>query len=286
MAELRKIKGFIDLISKNRVNDKHDFKNFADRLSKFLLPATNEILTPITRLMTKILIRADDLPGKFAFLPIIYPAVESYPSKPLADAGCKQVFPKIAEFHLPRLAISFKVATFLNDCVGICLKVTFPLNYKLHFKFRMAKAVPKKFRKNKHRFSTPKKESKTVQPKPQIRPIFKPEEVQTIFDLLKNFFAETQHASLHQVLKTGNSTDEPLLFLDCGNRLADAFKQLINAGIITGCEKKELENWIFKNFRYRNNQKFKEFSTRYLNDIVSSNDDDCSNPILNVTRDK
>ncbi|MHB1179085.1 MAG: hypothetical protein ACYCZO_12235 [Daejeonella sp.] len=125
------------------------------------------------------------------------------------------------------------------------------------------------------------KEDKQV--KQTMNPIFKPEHIPTIFELLKDFFSMEQQAQLKKVLETGGETSDTLLFLDTGNRLADAFKQLINADVITGCQKKELESWIQRNFKYRYRQEIKSFTPRYLNDIISTLKDKCQKPILSVT---
>ncbi len=129
-------------------------------------------------------------------------------------------------------------------------------------------------------------ETKTEQDTFVIKPVLKPEAVQTVFDILKDFFSTEQQNELKQVLETGNNTNNPLIFLDNGNRLADAFKQLKKADIITGCEQKELENWIGKNFKYRYRQVIKEYTPRYLNDIISTNKVKCQSPLLNVRIEK
>lgn len=120
----------------------------------------------------------------------------------------------------------------------------------------------------------------------EIKPVLKPEAVQTVFDILKDFFSTEQQSELKQLLETGNNTGKHLIFLDNGNRLADAFKQLKNTDIITGCEKKELEIWIGKNFKYRYRKEIREYKPRYLNDIISTNKDKCQNPLLNVTTER
>jgi hypothetical protein len=121
---------------------------------------------------------------------------------------------------------------------------------------------------------------------PEIKPIFNSEAINTIFDLLKDFFSKEHQSQLNEILQTGNIADDKLFFLDNGNRLADAFKQLIKADIITGCEQKELETWIQKNFCYRYRNNIKEFTPRYLNDIISTNKEKCQKPVLNVKQDK
>ena len=132
-------------------------------------------------------------------------------------------------------------------------------------------------------------EKKTKQEKPnielpKIKPIFKPDSIPIIYDALKNFFSPEDSIQLEIIIKTGETSNKPLLFLDYGNRLADAFKQLYNTDFITGCQKKELENWISKNFTFRYKNKVKLFKFRYLNDIISSNNDSCKRPILNVKK--
>jgi len=129
-------------------------------------------------------------------------------------------------------------------------------------------------------------EKKAEQGTIEMKPAFNTEAVQIVFDILKDFFSKEQQNELKQVLETGNNAAEHLIFLDNGNRLADAFKQLKKADIITGCKQQELENWIYKNFKYRYRKMIKEYSTRYLNDIISTNKDKCQNPLLNVKKDK
>lgn len=119
-----------------------------------------------------------------------------------------------------------------------------------------------------------------------IKPIFKPETIQNIFDLLKDFFNTVHQKLFKDILVTGNDVSEQLIFLDHGNRLADAFKQFIKADIITGCNQRELEGWIYRNFKYKNRKEINSFTQRYLNDIISTNKDLCKNPILNVRMEK
>ena len=121
---------------------------------------------------------------------------------------------------------------------------------------------------------------------PEIKPIFSPEKIDTVFKLLKDFFSKNQQPLLRKILETGDDASEFLIFLGNGNRLADAFKQLIKADVITGCHQKELENWIGKNFKFRYRKKIKAFTPRYLNSIISTNKDLCRHPILNVTKQK
>lgn len=128
--------------------------------------------------------------------------------------------------------------------------------------------------------------SRKAQVLPNIVPIFTPEYIPQIFDLLKGFFSLPNQNELLKILQTGGNASKCLLFSDSGSRLADAFKQLYDCDIIKGCQKKELENWISQNFQYRYRDKVTKFTPRYLNDIISSNKDKCQKPILNIKLEK
>ncbi len=129
-----------------------------------------------------------------------------------------------------------------------------------------------------HQQNETKTEHKTI----EIKPVIKAEDVIIVFDILKNFFCVEEQDELKQLLETGNNAIHHLIFLDNGNRLADAFKQLKKADIITGCQQKELEKWISNNFKYKYRKEIKEYTHRYLNDIISTNKDKCQKPLLNV----
>jgi len=124
------------------------------------------------------------------------------------------------------------------------------------------------------------------QTKPEIKPIFNLPSIPVIFDILQDFFSPAHQVLLKFILETGDDASEQLIFLDNGNRLADAFKQLKDSDIITGCKKIELEDWIYRNFQFRNRKQITKFKPRYLSDIISTDKDKCQNPILNVSKDK
>ncbi len=119
-----------------------------------------------------------------------------------------------------------------------------------------------------------------------IKPIFNPDYIPVIFDYLKCFFSPVHQKIFFNLLKKGGDSDEPLIFLDNGNRLADSFKQLYDCEIITGCDKKELEGWISRNFMYKHRRSIVSFRPKYLNTIISTNNDTCRNPVLNVLKEK
>jgi len=129
-------------------------------------------------------------------------------------------------------------------------------------------------------------ENKDDQPIPSIRPKFLTEFIPQIFEILKDYFSQEDQAKLLKLLETGGNAEKPLLFIDNGSRLADAFKQLFDCGMVIGCQKKEFEEWICKNFHYRYRDVIKVFTKRYVADIISSSKDKCQKPILNVKQEK
>ena len=66
--------------------------------------------------------------------------------------------------------------------------------------------------------------------------------------------------------------DNMLLFNENGFSLADAFKKLKNGEIIIGCEKKDLVEWIIRNFKYkkRGTNEYGSFNRRTLTDYIYS----------------
>jgi hypothetical protein len=129
-------------------------------------------------------------------------------------------------------------------------------------------------------------ENKAEQNLPSIRPTFLPEFIPQVFHILKDFFSRTDQPVLLKLLETGGNSEKRLLFIDNGSRLADSFKQLFDCGIVIGCQKKEFEDWICKNFHYRYRNVVKAFTKRYIADIISSSKDKCQKPILNVKQEK
>lgn len=117
-------------------------------------------------------------------------------------------------------------------------------------------------------------------------PVFNPDIIEPVYNILKPHFVPEQHTQLNDLLTTGNTAGR-LHFRSAGNRLADAFKQLIKAGLITGCTQIELETWIAQHFTYINNKTKLQaaFKQKYLNDIISTGKDKCQKPLLNVKID-
>lgn len=117
-------------------------------------------------------------------------------------------------------------------------------------------------------------------------PSFNQEYIDEILNILKPHFPNEQHDELARILQTGSDAKNILNFLGNGNRLADGFKQLKDADIITRCTKKELEKWILNKFSYRFRNEKKRYTAKYLNDIISTTKDKCQKPLINVFLDK
>lgn len=129
-------------------------------------------------------------------------------------------------------------------------------------------------------------EKRNELPLPAIRPNFLAEFIPQVFEILKDFFSRSDQPEFLKLLETGGNAEKPLLFIDNGSRLADAFKQLFDCGMVIGCQKKEFEEWICNNFQYRYRNLVKVFTKRYVADIISSSKDRCQKPILNVKQEK
>ncbi len=119
----------------------------------------------------------------------------------------------------------------------------------------------------------------------EIKPIIKSDLILPIYNLLRERFSKNDHEELNNVLSNGCIAPEKLLYNGAGNQLADVFRQLYNNQIITGCTKKILEEWIYKNFKYIHLDTTNHFSLRYLNDIISCKETKCKNPIMRVEYD-
>jgi hypothetical protein len=73
--------------------------------------------------------------------------------------------------------------------------------------------------------------------------------------------------------------------LSYGNSLAYAFRQLYKTFQITGCQQEELAAWIKRNFHYLSGYITKEYTTKYLEITISTDNHRCKNPIMEVHKD-
>ncbi len=125
-------------------------------------------------------------------------------------------------------------------------------------------------------------ETKTEQETIEMKPVLKPEAVQMVFDILKDFFSPEQQTELKQIIETGNKANKKLLFKGNGNRLTDTFKKLIEHDFITGCQKQDLINWIISNFTFTQQNKVKAFVYDTVEKTISRNYYPCKSPLIEI----
>ncbi|WP_299756727.1 hypothetical protein [uncultured Pontibacter sp.] len=104
-------------------------------------------------------------------------------------------------------------------------------------------------------------------------PYFTPSVANAICEALKPHFKVEHHEDLKTLLKTGKTANnKPLLFINNGNLLADAFNVLFENSFITKCIKKQLKEWIIQNFEYQADGKdVKHFTVPYLDKVMVKN---------------
>lgn len=124
--------------------------------------------------------------------------------------------------------------------------------------------------------------AETEQETVEIKPVLKPEAVQTVFEIIKDFFSTEQQPDLKQVIETGNIASKKLLFKGNGNRLTDTFKKLIEHDFITGCQKQDLINWIISNFTFTQQNKVKAFIYDTVEKTISRNYYPCKSPLIEI----
>jgi len=116
----------------------------------------------------------------------------------------------------------------------------------------------------------------------EIKPVFKPEAVQIVFDIIKDFFTPEQQIDLKNVIETGCIANEKLIFKGNGNRLTDTFKKLIEYDIITGCQKQDLIQWTVANFKFTKGDKASPFIEDTVEKIISRNFYPCKSPLIKI----
>jgi len=119
-----------------------------------------------------------------------------------------------------------------------------------------------------------------------IKPIFAPDSVEFIYNVLVDSFSKEHQPELKRILTTGDNSNELLLFKDNGNRLMDVFKKLFEHNNIIGCQKKDLALWIVRNFLYQHRDYSKHFSDDYVKKGISRNDYPCKFPLIEIKNGK
>ena len=110
----------------------------------------------------------------------------------------------------------------------------------------------------------------------------KPDFIQPLFDVIKDFFSIEHQLKLREILDKGNNSSEKLIFKDNGNRLSDTFKKLIDHDILIGIQKQELIYWIMNNFKFTHNGNVKDYLYDTVEKIISRNDYPCKKPIIEI----
>lgn len=116
----------------------------------------------------------------------------------------------------------------------------------------------------------------------EIKPAVIPEQVQHVYDILKDFFSTEEQTELKTILETGNNATTKLLFKANGNRLTDTFKKLIENDFIIGCEKQDLIKWIISNFNYFHRKAIKDYTPDTVEKTISRNDNPCKRPLIRI----
>jgi hypothetical protein len=160
------------------------------------------------------------------------------------------------------------------------VKATIKSNHSLNdgILFNYKEALNDLIKENNPQQPEMKTEPETI----EMKPVLKPEAVQIVFDIIKDFFCTEQQIELKKILETGNNTSKKLLFNDKGNRLNDTFKKLIEHDFIIGCQKQDLINWIISNFSFLRNKTVTEFKPDTVEKTISRNYYPCKSPLIEI----
>jgi len=178
---------------------------------------------------------------------------------------------------------NYKIALKLAEQIGN-EKICFALMAKIRFLVSKTFTPIKQADVDTRDLTPQRTETKTEQAIIEMKPVLKPEAVQIVFDIIKDFFSAEQQTELKQILETGNKASPKLLFMDNANRLTDTFKKLIEHDFITGCQKQHLESWIVSNFLFLHNGTPKDFKPKVVNKYVSAGEKTipCKSPLIEI----
>lgn len=94
------------------------------------------------------------------------------------------------------------------------------------------------------------------------------ESISVFFELLKSNLSEEDQIKLFSILKDGKIDAKPLLFLGSGKRLSNIFSQFCDSNGINGWRRKELEDWIRSNIKFRYRGQENKFIIESLDEIL------------------
>ena len=107
-------------------------------------------------------------------------------------------------------------------------------------------------------------------------PVFKKDAIGEIFNIINDYFSIEDQPALRNLLETGKSNEDPILFKGNGAVLCHFFKTLYSGGFIKVAVQADLERWIAFNFVYMNKLK-KEitiFRPKYVSRYISETGQD------------
>ncbi|MBI9039727.1 MAG: hypothetical protein JEY97_16485 [Bacteroidales bacterium] len=112
---------------------------------------------------------------------------------------------------------------------------------------------------------------KLIKSSPEIKPVFKIEVIETIYDILKPHFPN-QEDELLAILKTGNLPNSKLCFHGNGKTLLDFFKQLIKGQLLIITVQRDFETWISDAFEFFHKRKPNRIVPKYASKVISGNE--------------
>lgn len=113
-----------------------------------------------------------------------------------------------------------------------------------------------------------------------LTPMFHDRAIELILTAVNGYFSVDDHAKLEQLLKNVTKISTRLIFLDNGNRLADLFRKVFEAGYVTHCDKKELGEWMQENFQFRFRKQLRAYTKDYIEKCISRNFYPCKHPLV------
>ncbi|MFC5270035.1 hypothetical protein [Adhaeribacter terreus] len=118
---------------------------------------------------------------------------------------------------------------------------------------------------------------------PEIKPVFKTEITDQVYNILKDYFNTNQQPQLKQLIETGSDTSPKLLFKGNANQLTDTWQKLYDCQFIIGCQKEVLQQWTIKNFCYSGKKKDAiDFEYETVRKGISNYTNPCMNPLLKI----
>ncbi|MBX2952286.1 MAG: hypothetical protein KF870_07260 [Leadbetterella sp.] len=108
-----------------------------------------------------------------------------------------------------------------------------------------------------------------------------------LFNILISYFDKINHDPLLSLITNGIEPQQKLLFRDSGNKLTYALKEIFEARLITGVNKKQLEEWVIRNFQFlKTGKTVADYRKDAVHVIISGNSSPAKNPILKIVNNK